>query len=719
MKISQILDKIDENQLFIPVFQREYVWKRDDAKKLLDSLIKDYPTGTMLTWDTNKPPEFKGKLQYKPEMGTVKVILDGQQRITTLYMIVRGAFPPYYKKEEIITDTSHFTSHFTSHLYVNIEMLELSYHKKQMMENNPLWIKLTDIFQEKVKIRHVTKELKDSGQEVSDEQEDLIHKNFDAITCILKREFLEQSVPVKATIKEAIDIFYIVNASGVNLTDAELALAQICGYWPEAREELKKKLQEMADDGFVFKLDFLVYTLLGILHNSAATMSKLHDPDNLDRIKETWRRLSSDTLDYVMNIMKQTAFIDHTKEINSVYALIPIIVYAYNKEKERLSGMEIKKMVKWFYYSQIRNRYASQLPQKLDKDIGVIVRSDNPFDELLSIIKAERPLEISKDEFIGVGTRHPLFGLMRWYFKSKNAICLSTGVSIRQNMGKKYALERDHIFPYSLLSKEGYHNNNKSKYSLAQEITNRVILSQDGNFKKSATPAEEFLNKASKKFPESLKLQSIPDDVELWKLENFEKFLEERRRILADELNKFLNGLADSVETSVETPLEELIAEGESEDLEFKSTLRWCMQDEKVDKKLEDVIMKSIAAFNNAEGGTLLIGVNDEGEVIGLEHDYSVLGDSKDDFELHLRELVKKNFRETFSTNNIKVEFPEIEDKEICQIQIKRGLEPTYLEVSDKNGNKSKKFYVRSGNSSIEMPIDEVTKYINSRFDGK
>lgn len=710
MKISQILDKIDENQLFVPAFQREYVWRRDDAKKLLDSLIKDYPTGTMLTWDTNKPPEFKGKLQYRSEMGTVKVILDGQQRITTLYMIIRGELPPYYTEEEIINDTRH--------LYVNIETLELSYHKKQMMENNPLWLKLTDIFKKCIKAKHVIKKLKGKGEEVSEDRDDLIDDNFDAINKIIDRDFPEQLVPVKATIKEAIDIFYIVNASGVNLTDAELALAQICGFWPRARKELKKKLRELENHGFVFNLDFLVYVILGIIYNIGSDMSKLHDQENLKRIKETWQRLSDHTLDYVMNIMQKNAYIDHTKEINSVYALVPIIVYAYNKGKEPLSGMEIKKIVKWFYYSQIRNRYISQLPQKLDKDIGVVVRSDSPFDELLSIIKAERPLEISKDEFIGVDIRHPLFGLMRWYFKSKNAICPATGVSIRQNMGKKYALERDHIFPYSLLSKEGYNKNNRLKYALAQEITNRAILSQTGNFKKSDTPAEEFLNKASTKFPEALKLQSIPEDKELWKLENFEKFLEARRRMLADELNDFLTGLAASVETNVETPLEELIAEGESEDLEFKSTLRWCLTEHKVDKKLEGVIMKTIAAFNNGEGGTLLIGVNDEGEIIGLEHDYSVLGDSKDDFELHIRELIKKNFGENFATNNLKVEFPEIDDQEICQIQIKKGLEPVYLEVADKNGNKSKKFYVRSGNSSIEMPIDEATKHINTRFNG-
>ena len=95
MKISQILDKIDERQLFVPAFQREYVWKRKDAKNLISSLIQDYPTGTMLTWETSNPPELKGNHKYSDSQGSVKLILDGQQRITTLYMLITGNIPPY------------------------------------------------------------------------------------------------------------------------------------------------------------------------------------------------------------------------------------------------------------------------------------------------------------------------------------------------------------------------------------------------------------------------------------------------------------------------------------------------------------------------------------------------------------------------------------------------------------------------------------------------
>ena len=89
MKISAILDKIDENQLFIPAFQREYVWKRDDAKELIDSLIKEYPTGTMLIWETANPPELKGPHKYSEKQGAVRILLDGHTHYDILMLDAR------------------------------------------------------------------------------------------------------------------------------------------------------------------------------------------------------------------------------------------------------------------------------------------------------------------------------------------------------------------------------------------------------------------------------------------------------------------------------------------------------------------------------------------------------------------------------------------------------------------------------------------------------
>lgn len=712
MKISQILDKIDDKQLFVPAFQREYVWKKTHAKELIRSLIKEYPTGTMLTWETSNPPELKGTHKYSEQQGSVKLILDGQQRITTLYMMIKGEIPPYYNEDDIINDPRN--------LYVNIETQELEYYKKTIMEKSPIWVSIIDIFKGKIRLRDIVEgiEKKQEDVRISRKRENKIDDNLRAIESIKARQFLEQIIPTKANIREAIDIFYIVNSSGVNLTDAELALAQISGYWPDARKLIKLKLKQLEQNGWVFKLDHMMYILLGVMHNVGSKMEKLHSKDNMTSIKEVWGKLSNDTLDYVFNIMKTQAYIDHTKEINSLYALVPIIVYAYNKGDDRMSHIEIKKAIKWFYYSQIRNRYISQMQQKLDKDLSIVANDENPFDKLLTIIESERILKIDKNEFIGAGVSNALWGLMRWYFKSKKAVCLTTGISIRTNMGRKYGLEWDHIFAYSLLKKAGYDWNNRHKYSLAQEITNRVVLTQTGNRSKSARAADIYLTEVKDKFPDSLKLQCVPENEELWKLENYERFLETRREILAIELNEYLEGITETTEEIVDYGVEELIAMGETHHVEFKTTLRYDMKENKVNKILEQVVLKTVAAFSNRDGGTLIMGVTDNMEVIGLENDYNTLREgNKDNFELHLRNLINDAYGIEFSSGSVTLKFPKINDMEVCVLEVKQGNIPLYTNVTDKNGVKNQKFYVRSGNSSPELPLNEIASYVNSRFE--
>jgi hypothetical protein len=710
MQIRQIIDKINEKQLFVPAFQREYVWKKRDAKALFHSLIKDYPTGTMLTWETNNPPELKGEVQHRPEMGSVKLILDGQQRITTIYMIMTGEIPPYYSRKEIVDDVRG--------LYVNLDTLELEYYKARTMANNPLWQELKDVFEGDVRTRRVLPN-DIEGVEDMDALHDRVDDNINRIRAIEKREFVEQMVPITADIKTAIDIFYIVNASGVNLTEAELALAQICGYWPDARKVFKKKQFELAEEGFVFKLDFIIYALLGMLYTMGSDMRRLHSSDNKERIQSAWERLDKRILDYTVNLLRSHAYIDHSSEINSVYALVPIIKYIDQKEDGRLTQLEIKKVVKWYYYSQILQRYISTLPQKLDKDLTIVANDDNPFDKLISNLAADRRLNIVPEDFVNRDVRHPLFNLMKCYFKSKEAVCLGTGVKLHKNMGKQYALENDHIFAFSLLRDNGYSKQDRFKYPLAQEITNRAILTGTENRSKSNEKAELYLAEVKERFPGALKLQCIPENEMLWKLENYELFLEERRKILATELTAFLDNITKIDLAASEVSLEQVIQEGENSEVEFKETMRWDTREGRISKTLEGVILKTIAAFSNAEGGTLIIGVSDDGEIMGLDRDYSTFPKSsdKDGFELHLQNLLINAYGVQFASGHVKVTFPEVNGNEICVIDVHKGHAPVYTEAQNKSGSKAEKFYVRSGNSSreIEKP-SEIASYCETRF---
>lgn len=710
MKISTILDKIDEKQLFVPAFQREYVWKRDDAKELIDSLVKEYPTGTLLLWETASPPELKGPHKYDQKQGAVRLILDGQQRATTLYMLIKGEIPPYYTAAEITNDTRG--------LYVNLETLELAYFQKMRMENNPFWQNITDVFQERVDAVTLSDKLAEAGKDSGTDVLRLLIRNITAVRQIREREFPEQTIPVKATIREAIDIFYKVNASGVALTEAELALAQISGYWPQARDLFKAKLADLEKHGFALRLDWLMYVLLGCLYHGGSEMRRLHDETNKEPLQAAWKLLDTQVLDYVVNVLRNEAFVDHTAEINSIYALVPIVVYCHDKGGQHLTKAEIRKAIKWFYYSQIRARYTSQLPQKLDRDLRVLTESDEPFDHLLQVISEEEGhLRIEPYEFDGRAIQHPLFGMVRWYVKSRGAICFTTGMTLRQNMGKRYQLELDHIFPYSKLKKAGYGKGNRVKYALAQEFTNRAILTQIANRAKSDTDAAEYLASVEARFPGALELQCIPTDPNLWELDRYEEFLEARRQLLAEQLNAFLEGITTTGQVVVPVTLEQEIAEGETAELEFKATLRWDISEQLVNKRLEAAVLKTVAAFANSQGGSLLIGVGDDGEIVGLEYDYASLGDvDRDGFELHLRNLLNQAFGTAFVASNVSVLFPALDDKSVCRVVVKPASAPLFLRTVGKDGQPSERFYVRSGNSSQEIPSGQLKDYWDQRF---
>lgn len=176
--------------------------------------------------------------------------------------------------------------------------------------------------------------------------------------------------------------------------------------------------------------------------------------------------------------------------------------------------------------------------------------------------------------------------------------------------------------------------------------------------------------------------------------------------------------LAEFVKTqNTDKHASELVNLGENDHLEFKSSFRYDYQLNVVNKELEGVIAKSIAAFSNASGGTLLIGVDDDGNVLGLEKDINTLKRKDlDFFENTLRTFLNKTFSVSFVTQNLEIKFPVIAQKAICRINIIRSNEPVFIEIAKKN-TKSERFYLRSGNTSQEITsLREINDYIKDRF---
>ncbi len=155
----------------------------------------------------------------------------------------------------------------------------------------------------------------------------------------------------------------------------------------------------------------------------------------------------------------------------------------------------------------------------------------------------------------------------------------------------------------------------------------------------------------------------------------------------------------------------EIIKAGESGRVEFKSSIRWDLERKSVNRGLETVIAKTIAGFCNTRGGNLLIGVADDGGIVGLEHDYRTLRDQgRDGFERAVIDIVKKKLGGDLSPL-VHFSFQEIDGKDVCMLSIEPAPRPVYQDQG-----KNSLFYVRSGNSTRQMDVREAVSFAKTRW---
>ena len=160
--------------------------------------------------------------------------------------------------------------------------------------------------------------------------------------------------------------------------------------------------------------------------------------------------------------------------------------------------------------------------------------------------------------------------------------------------------------------------------------------------------------------------------------------------------------------------LNDLIDDGESQEIEFKQTFCWDIHQNIQNNDRQFDIFKCIAAFGNSkDGGKLLIGVSDDKEIMGLDLDYQYFK-NRDKFESYLRDKIESNFNKTFLATKISIAFEIIQGKEICIVDVKPILNDDDLLFLKKNNQQI--LYVRSGNSSRIIPQNEQTKFIRERF---
>lgn len=177
------------------------------------------------------------------------------------------------------------------------------------------------------------------------------------------------------------------------------------------------------------------------------------------------------------------------------------------------------------------------------------------------------------------------------------------------------------------------------------------------------------------------------------------------------------NLLLEIINNQEKISIEDYIKKGETKNIEFKSSLRYCLKTTKAEKYIEHSAIKNICAFLNSTGGKLIIGLADDGEILGLENtDFKTFNekDKKDAFLKHLDNLISKYFGNDLSLN-LTVEFENIDSKIVCEIDIlPNNNGPIFLKNPEKNN--SEEFYIRRNASAITLNMDEFYKYSKERW---
>jgi len=700
MKISELLDMIRKRDLVPPEFQREYVWTKEQAKQLLISLLRAYPVGALLFWKTDKPPELKNIKQLPEKLGTVQVILDGQQRLTTLYMLIEGDIPPYYSLKDIHMDPRD--------LYYNIETTELQYYQASKMQNNPLWHRVVDCFTgPEVNVFEIARKLA-SGDQQAFEMAQRYNKSLNRLLDIKKADLPVQTVPSHAMLEEAIDIFDRVNSQGTKLTDADLALTHVTGKWPEARRALKSKIEELSTKHFYFDLTFMTRALTTVVTRHAL-FENIHSRHR-DQLETGWETLNK-ILDYLVSILPKLAFIHSTEDVNSTNVFIPLVAYLAINSGKFPNDKSLKHAIHWLYAAHTWARYTAQTDQRLEHDVSLVVKGENPWPSLIEqIIDQRGRIEVKASDFEGRGAQHPLYRMVYIMANAHSAIDWFNGMPLSTSHGSKYHIHSHHIFPQSVLYENGYDSDNHLHRKIVNEIANRAFLTADSNISLGNSLPEEYLPKVEKKFPGALARQFIPMEPELWKLDRFSDFLAARREIMALKLNEYMRSLIREPLVTKQRPITELIRYGEGPSLEFKSTLQWDVVRNQANKALRHSVLKTLVAFLNTEGGTLLIGVEDNGDILGLDRDLNLVGGSIDKFQQLLASLIMEYIGAAASPL-VKVRFEDVEDKRICVIDVDKAPEPVFLK-----GERGKEFYIRVGTTTRILDPEQTMAYIQTNW---
>jgi len=693
-RYSDLISEIQKGVIKIPKFQREFVWSIDKTAQLLDSILKGYPIGTFILWQTDERiNDIKniGNLMIPetPEGVKVQYVLDGQQRLTSLYAAFLGA---EIKKtgEKKVTDYSQ--------IFVDLEKSIEDDEEHVITAEKPEGehISLSDVL-------NLMENMMEIQKRFSEEHFSKIHAysrafdTYDFSTVLLRKE----------NIDSAIEVFTRINTGGQTLTLFEIMSAKTYDEGQVFDMQVKweafvNKLRDIRYEGISSSL---ILSLLSLILSKTKeckrkTILNLSKQDIIDHWDDGISALEH-SIDYF-----RTSYGIPVSQLLPYDALLVPFAYFFYHNKDKPNADQRQYLEEFFWRVALSYRYSSSTESSLAQDIkriDLILDSQRAnYDDMK--VNLDSPEDLINTDFRAGNSFCKAILCLLAYQDPKdfqdNAKVILDNSYLKIANSKNY----HHFFPKAYLRKQ--------KVANANSLMNITFVSDHLNKRKiGSTAPSVYINEfadQNDKIEQTLVSHFIELEGSGIESNDYDVFLKLRAEKIFKELQA---RLTLSNPEPANTEIQELILKGETNLVEFKSTLRFDIKRGEVNKKLEYVIGKTIAAFLNTEGGHLVIGVDDNQNILGLDTDIQSMSKKNiDGFELSLIEVIKKFIGAEFSSY-IKISFPEIDGNQICLVKISKSSRPVFTAFEGKED-----FFIRVGCSSQPLGREKQSQYEKSHW---
>jgi hypothetical protein len=749
--VSKLIAEIDSGEIALPEIQRPFVWKKSKVRDLFDSMYSGFPVGYLLLWSSTNgsSPRHIGTdgKQSAPRL----LIIDGQQRLTSLYSVIKGraVLDKNFGEDRIQISFRPRDGHFS------VADAATRNDPEFISDITDLWAGTPGHF---AFIRDFLKRLREV-REVSDEEEAELAANIDRVYDVQNYPFTALELAPEIEAERVAEVFVRINSKGVALNQADFILTLMSVYWEDGRRALERfseasRIPTTAPSSFNHFIMPDPDQMLRVGVGLAFRRGKLRDVYRIlrgreldsDESREETRDAQFDKLRAaqaaVLDITSWHEFLKSliragfrgknmiTSETALLYSYLLFLIGKHDCGVKPHSLREV--MARWFFMAQLTGRYTGSPETIIETDLGRLrgVKTADDFVERLDGMIASAltadfwSITIPNNLAISVPRSPALYA----YYAALNLLgarVLFSKLRVSELFdpalrSKKSPLERHHLFPKAYLKKLGVTETRE-----INQLANYALVEWPDNIEISDSPPSDYFPLLAERcnageLRDMCSWHALPPD---WHQMEYQAFLEARRSLMADIIKKGYERLKGGDETHTEAEVKkeelattlELIATGEGAYVEFKASARFSQHTKTRDVRIEENIVKTIAGFANAGGGTLLIGVNDEGAVVGLENDYSLLGKpNRDGFELWLRDTLE-TYLGKVATTDLAVSFESLDGAEVCRVDVTPADAPVFARPP--KGNKAVDFYIRLGNSTRRLGPDELLEYKEQHWD--